>query len=125
MGLQGQVSTFEADGIIQFRQVTERRSMSNRMYPGVSGPRPDKKVERRENDAERLEWWKSLTPAKQLKELDRRLGKDVGAQKQRARLQSLLSKKPAPTVQETPEVPEPKKAMKAKDRRREDRKKKG
>ena len=35
----------------------------------------------------RNEAWAKLTPEQQLADLDRRLGKDVGAKKQRARIQ--------------------------------------
>lgn len=98
-----------------------------RKYPGVSGRRPDKVVARREIEAERLEWWRSLTPARQLAELDRRLGKGVGATRQRARLESLLRKtKPSqepPKAQET--EAQPRKGMKAKDRRRAEKKRSG
>lgn len=98
-----------------------------RVYPGVKGPRPDKAVARREIEAERLEWWRSLTPAKQLAELDRRLGKGVGAQRQRARLQALLKGPKAVAVETKEEVqkdPE-RRPQKAKDRRKAERKKKG
>ena len=36
---------------------------------------------------ERNEYWAQLTPEQQLKNLDSRLGKGVGAKKQRARIQ--------------------------------------
>lgn len=45
---------------------------------------------RRKAAAERLEAREKLGPMEQLKELDRRLGKGVGARKERARLQALL-----------------------------------
>ena len=98
-----------------------------RKFPGVKGPRPDKAVARRELEAERLEWWRSLTPAKQLSELDRRLGKGVGAQRQRARLQSLLKgskARPVETKEEAKKDTE-RRPLKAKDRRKAERKKKG
>ena len=38
-------------------------------------------------EEERNERWTQLTPEQQLAELDRRLGKDIGAKKQRARIQ--------------------------------------
>jgi hypothetical protein len=42
---------------------------------------------------ERLNHWRSLTPQQQLTELDRRLGKGIGAKKQRARIAEQLSKR--------------------------------
>ena len=38
---------------------------------------------------DRLEAWRELSPAKQIAALDRRLGKDIGARKQRARLAAI------------------------------------
>ena len=52
--------------------------------------RNDRKDQRRLDSEERTEYWQGLSPTKQLKELDRRLGKDIGAKKQRARLQALF-----------------------------------
>ena len=48
--------------------------------------RHDRKDKRREQTQERLEDWQTLSPAEQLRLLDARLGKGVGAVKQRARL---------------------------------------
>jgi hypothetical protein len=50
------------------------------------GPRPDNSADKRKEAVERNEAWAGLSPAKQLAELDRRLGRGVGAVKQRARL---------------------------------------
>ena len=44
----------------------------------------------RENTDERLNAWRSLTPQQQLAALDDRLGRNIGARKQRARLQKIL-----------------------------------
>ena len=61
-----------------------------RKFPGISGCRPDKKSERIAVAEENLKRWQSLTPQQQLEELDRRLGKDVGAKKQRARIKASI-----------------------------------
>lgn len=50
------------------------------------GPRPDRSASKRAEALGRNEEWSGLTAQAQLKELDRRLGKDVGARRQRARL---------------------------------------
>lgn len=58
----------------------------------------DKPKYRREIDAtkrreslERLEHWRTLTPEQQIEELDRRLGKGVGATRQRKRLANIIA----------------------------------
>ena len=50
------------------------------------GPRPDRTAEKKAEAKARNDAWAELSPAKQLADLDRRLGKGVGAIKQRARL---------------------------------------
>lgn len=50
------------------------------------GPRPDQAAAKRVEAVDRNSAWAELSPQKQLAELDRRLGKGVGARKQRARL---------------------------------------
>lgn len=54
--------------------------------------RVDLKGQRRTEALARNEKWNSLTPEEQLAELDMRLGKGVGALKQRARIEKLLKK---------------------------------
>jgi hypothetical protein len=54
------------------------------------GARPDRATEKRAEATERNDAWVAFGPAKQLAELDRRLGKGVGAVKQRARLARAL-----------------------------------
>jgi hypothetical protein len=45
------------------------------------------RTEKRKKEAEeRNKEWTSLTPQKQLKELDKRLGKNIGAKKQRTKI---------------------------------------
>lgn len=50
------------------------------------------KEERKKSAAERQQARQSLTPRQQLAILDERLGKGVGAAKERARLQALIDK---------------------------------
>jgi hypothetical protein len=56
-----------------------------RKYSG-SGPRPDLRKARQQEAVERQVFWDSLLPHQKLEALDRRLGKGVGASKQRKRL---------------------------------------
>lgn len=50
------------------------------------GPRPDLNETKRREAEERQADWEEKSPKQQLEALDRRLGKGVGARKQRARL---------------------------------------
>lgn len=76
-----------------------------RKYSG-GGPRPDLTEIKRKEGAERQEAWSKLTPQQQLDELDRRLGKGVGATKQRARL-ALVIEKSKHRAQPAPKGAEP------------------
>lgn len=58
----------------------------SRKFTG-GGRRPDRAAARVEAAGERQTAWVELSPQKQLAELDRRLGKGVGARRQRARLE--------------------------------------
>lgn len=51
-----------------------------------SGPRMDRWLEKRDEAQERQEQWENLTSVQQLDSLDERLGRGVGAVKQRARI---------------------------------------
>ena len=44
-------------------------------------------MDKQQEAIERNEAWAQLTPEQQIADLDRRLGKDIGAKKQRARIQ--------------------------------------
>ena len=46
-------------------------------------PRTDRKVQREQEGAERNAKWQALTTVEKVKELDRRLGPNVGATRQR------------------------------------------
>ena len=50
------------------------------------GPRMTRWLEKRAEAQERQEQWENLTPGQQLDSLDERLGRGVGAVKQRARI---------------------------------------
>jgi hypothetical protein len=60
---------------------------------GKSRTRKQIKEIKREEINERLAAWRDLTPEQQLAALDRRLGKDVGAKKQRARIKAAIAKR--------------------------------
>lgn len=66
---------------------TRNKDNSQRKFRG-SGPRPDKTAYKRESTLVRLEQWRSLSVDLQIADLDRRLGKGIGAVKQRARIQA-------------------------------------
>lgn len=66
------------------------KGSSKRRFSG-GGPRPDNNEIKQNEANERNAAWSKLSPKEQLEALDRRLGKGIGAQKQRARLQGLIS----------------------------------
>lgn len=68
---------------------TSKKINSDRRFSG-GGRRPDLKEAKRREATERLEYWSKLGPKQQLEALDRHLGVNVGARKQRARLQRLI-----------------------------------
>ncbi|MDD3988216.1 MAG: hypothetical protein PHC93_04610 [Candidatus Omnitrophica bacterium] len=51
---------------------------------------PEKKAKRKEAE-ERVANWRTLQPEEKLNDLDRRLGKNKGAQKQRAKIEKQLT----------------------------------
>lgn len=106
---------------------TTSKENSGRRYVG-GGPRPDNRKIKQEEASKRAKDWASLTPKQQLEALDLRLGKGMGAKKQRAKLQTttdrLQAKKPMIAHDEVHQVIEeevPKK-IKAKDRREQQKK---
>jgi hypothetical protein len=92
---------------------------SKRKFSG-GGPRPDNNKIKRDEANERQEAWSKLSPKEQLAALDTRLGKGVGATKQRTRLQNLIDRPKQANKKEEPKV-EPVEAagerIKAKERR--------
>ena len=48
-------------------------------------------MDKQKEAIERNEAWAQLTPEQQIADLDRRLGKDIGAKKQRARIQNKIN----------------------------------
>ena len=107
-----------------------KRTNTDRRFTG-GGPRPDHRKIQQEEGAERLKHWTGLSPQAQLDALDSRLGKGVGAAKQRARILAKIEdtknpRKPsdikkAVEAAGAPTAPvasaEPEKRMRAKERR--------
>lgn len=58
----------------------------------MSKNRNDRKGVRRIEAEGRQDYWTKLTPEKQLAALDARLGKGIGAEKQRARIAKAIAK---------------------------------
>jgi hypothetical protein len=63
------------------------KNKNSRRYSG-SGPRPDRSETKRRDADARNTTWTELSAAQQLASLDSRLGKGVGAKRQRARIAS-------------------------------------
>mgnify|MGYP001594663661 CR=1 FL=1 len=66
------------------------KKQNKRKFPGIRGPRPDMKEFRKKTADDNVTAWRKLSPVEQISELDKRLGKGVGASKQRARIKSLV-----------------------------------
>jgi hypothetical protein len=62
------------------------------------------KNQRLDEGVERNAYWRSLTPAAQLADLDRRLGVGVGANRQRAKLTAILEPNGITATNATPAV---------------------
>lgn len=71
---------------------TNSKDNSKRRYDG-GGPRPDNNEIKREEAKQRQEAWNKLYPKDKLEALDRRLGKGVGAKKQRDRIHAQMNQK--------------------------------
>lgn len=67
------------------------KSDNTRRFPDAKSPRPDHYALRVKEAEERNSAWSKLSPKEQLTRLDQVLGKGVGATRQRARIQALLS----------------------------------
>ena len=91
-----------------------------RLFPGVRGPAPHNRANRQKEALERDAFWAKLSPQEQLAALDKRLGKGVGAEKQRAKIQARIEA--ARTAPANAGAPAGKDLhMKAKDRRAAER----
>lgn len=117
-----------------------RKENSTRRFPGESNRhRPDKAAERREAAQKRQEEYNSLTPHQRLERLDMKFGVGQGALKERAKLKRAMEAKPKASdievldkSQLSEEVMQEiaamnnedvgKKRIKAKDRRKNDKK---
>lgn len=114
-------------GIVKKRGQHARK----RMFPGISGQRPDLHATRVMEAKERQVVWSALTPLEQLATLDRRLGNGVGAKKQRSRLRLKVAQsasrselvKNEMVVDAVAQQPAKRMKIKAKDRRAADQKK--
>lgn len=105
-----------------------RKQNNERRYPGKGGcnHNPVRIDERRAEAKERAEAWSKLTTQQKLAALDRRLGKDVGAKKQRAKIVAPVNKVvQVEQTKTTLESIERVKNQKAKDRRDQNRKARG
>ena len=98
-----------------------KRTNNKRRFPECDGPRPDNKKIKIEEAIERTKYWVGLTPIAQLEALDNRLGKGIGAKKQRAQIQARID-----GLKKAPEQPakvtdvaegETEKRLRAKERR--------
>jgi hypothetical protein len=69
------------------------KRQNNRRFPGVRGRAPQNYKFRKEEAAERTVAWQKLSHSEQIALLDVRLGKNVGAKKQRARIVGLMEAK--------------------------------
>jgi hypothetical protein len=76
---------------------------------GGGGVRPDHNEAKKAEANERNQEWSKLSPKQQLEALDRRLGKDTGATKQRARLEQLVARRQAQRDAEAATLKKPQK----------------
>lgn len=74
---------------------TGKKDNSRRVFPGMGGSRnnPVRIGTKREEAIARNEAWAKLSPQAQLESLDNRLGEGVGAERQRAKIQSRIDRK--------------------------------
>jgi hypothetical protein len=77
--------------------VRTNKKDNSRCQFGGHGPRQDNNQHKRSEAKERQEAWAKLGLKGQLSALDARLGKGLGATKQRARIQRLIDNPPRPT----------------------------
>jgi hypothetical protein len=63
---------------------------NHRRYPGIKGPRPDNYKLRKQEADENQAKYDLLTPQQKLEKLDDKLGRDIGAKRQRSRLLAMI-----------------------------------
>lgn len=73
--------------------LSKKTNLHPRKFPGAKSPRPDNYKFRVEEATERQTAYDKLSIQERLDRLDSRLGKGVGARKQRARLELQLTQK--------------------------------
>lgn len=112
-----------------------KKENNNRKFPDGTRPRPDLSDLKRREAKDRQDAYDGLSIEQKLAALDTKLGAGEGAKRQRARLATLLEKKNAPASSEVVKMAQEagqdmlglinddkKKHLKAKDRRRQERK---
>lgn len=104
-----------------------RKENNTRRFPGESNPRPDLGKLKKEEAAQRKAEYCELSLADKIAKLDLKLGRGVGAVKQRTRLNALLVQSQAPSVEEqvlqlNERPQQEKKHLKAKERRAKEQK---
>jgi len=91
-----------------------------RLFPGARGRAPQYCAVRQKQAQERLAVWSKMSPQEQLADLDRRLGRGQGAERQRARIKARIeASRSAPTQASSPSGKDL--HVKAKDRRAAER----
>lgn len=99
---------------------------NRRKFPDGSSPRPDLSKIKKEEAIERQTYYNTLSIEEKIARLDDKLGKGIGAKKQRAQFQTLLNapksvERQIEDINSSPDTA-PKKKLKAKERRQKAKK---